>query len=95
MSSGRAMERPDIIVISRILEQLWKCSGPILKTRLQLAANLNYDILLKYLDWMQERGLVSFVMNDDHEAVAITPKGQEAYRQLVYLLRDLLAMKAK
>lgn len=93
MTSGRPMERPDIFVIARILEQLWKGGDPILKTRLQLASNLNYDILIKYLEWMRERGLISMVSNDGHEVVQLTPKGHRAYQELVYLLSDLLAMR--
>lgn len=95
MTPGRPMERPDIYVIARILEQLWKEGNPLIKTRLQLASNLNYDILIKYLEWMRERGLISMVSNDGREVVQLTPKGQKAYQELVYLLSDLLAMRTR
>ena len=90
MSEPIRMDRPDFYVLARILERLWREDGPMLKTRLQLATNLNYDILMKYLVWMSARGFVSFESNSGHEVVALTPKGRETYGNLVRTMSEVL-----
>lgn len=82
---------PDLYVVSRFLECLWRQPEPMLKTRLQVAANVNYDILSRYLEWMVQRGLVSLENSaDGHERVALTPKGHEAYRKLVQWIDEVV-----
>jgi len=77
-------ERPDLFVVARFLERLWREGEPMVKTRLQVAANVNYDVFARYLAWLQSRGLVVLENNPDgHERVAITEKGKRGYRQLV------------
>jgi predicted transcriptional regulator len=84
-------DRPDLYVVARLLERLWRENGPMLKTRLQVAANVNYDVFSRYLAWMLGKGLVS-VENapDAHERVALTPKGYEAYRKLVQWINEVV-----
>ncbi|OPX62220.1 MAG: hypothetical protein A4E30_00785 [Methanomassiliicoccales archaeon PtaB.Bin215] len=77
------MDRPDLYVVARILERLWKETEPMLRTRLQVAVGTNFDVLTKYLDWMRERGLVVFVENDGHQKVLLTEEGKTSYRKLV------------
>ena len=63
----------------------------MVKTRLQVAANVNYDVFLRYLAWLQSRGLVVLGNNPDgHERVAITEKGKRAYRQLVEWMNEFV-----
>jgi predicted transcriptional regulator len=90
MSEPIQMDRPDFYVLARILERLWRENGPMLKTRLQVATNLNYDILIKYLAWMNLRGFVIFESNSGHEMVRLTPKGHEAYGKLVGTISEVL-----
>jgi len=76
--------RPDLFVVARFLERLWREGEPMLKTRLQVAANVNYDVFSRYLTWLLDRGLVALTSSPDgHERVSITEKGRRAYRQLV------------
>jgi predicted transcriptional regulator len=83
-------DRPDLYVVARLLERLWRQDSPIMKTRLQVAANVNYDVFSRYLEWMVGRGLVSLENSaDGHERVALTPKGREAYRRLVQWIHDI------
>src|SRR3989442_14184399 len=82
--AGRDLERPDLYVVARLLERLWREDAPMLKTRLQVAANVNYDVFSRYLNWMLAKGLVVLAGNPDgHERVVLLPKGAEAYRRLV------------
>jgi predicted transcriptional regulator len=86
------LERPDIYVVSRLLDRLWKENGPMLRTRLQVATNVSYDNLMRYLQWMQERGLVTFNDgNDGHQTVLLTPKGKESYRTVVLWLNEMVS----
>ena len=85
------LDRPDLYVIARLLERLWRSDEPMLKTRLQVAADVNYDVFARYLAWMQSHGLVSIENSpDSHDRVALTPKGYEAYRKLVQWINEVV-----
>jgi predicted transcriptional regulator len=90
MPMSEGMERPDIYVLVRILERLWREDAPILKTRLQLSSRVNYDTLVRYLDWMKERDLIEILLNEGHELVTLTPKGHKAYSNIVSLINEYL-----
>lgn len=63
----------------------------MLKTRLQVAANVNYDVFSRYLAWMVAKGLAALENSPDgHERVALTPKGYEAYRRLVQWINEVV-----
>lgn len=89
---GRAPEwKPDLYVVARILEHLWRSSDPMLKTRLQVAANVNYDVFKRYLEWLMTSGLASLTLsNDGHEKVSLTAKGGDAYRRLVQWIDEVV-----
>ena len=84
------MDRPDIYVLSRILERLWRAQSPMLKTRLQVATNMNYDLLLRYLGWMAARGFVRFEISDGHDMVCLTQDGRETYQKIVEVVNEVL-----
>ena len=65
-------------MVARFLERLWRDPRPHRKTDLQLAVRLNYNVYKKYLDWMEQKGLIVV-----GETVSITPKGLETYKTLV------------
>jgi predicted transcriptional regulator len=82
------MDRPDLYVVSRILERLWREPSPMLKTRLQVAVGTNYDVLSRYLEWMCERGLTSMVEEGGHQKVLLTAEGRETYRRIVVWINE-------
>jgi predicted transcriptional regulator len=85
------MDRPDLYVIARILDRLWEAESPMLRTRLQVASNVNYDILTRYLDWMGARNLVALENSTDgHVRVALTEKGREAYRKITQWIYEVV-----
>jgi len=85
------MDRPDLYVVARILDRLWRSQEPMLRTHLQLAANVNYDIFARYLDWMRERNLVDLEdSSDGHVRVRLTPAGREAYRKIVRWINEVV-----
>jgi len=86
-----AMDRPDLYVVARILDRLWDASGPMLRTHLQVASNVNYDIFTRYLEWMRERDLVRLEDSaDGHVRVSLTAEGQEAYRKIVQWISEVV-----
>jgi predicted transcriptional regulator len=90
MPVEQGMDRPDFYVLARILERLWREGGPMLKTRLQVATNVNYDLLMKYLAWLRSRGFIALEEDDGHEVVALTPEGEQAYLKLVRLMNEVI-----
>ena len=95
MAGATHGDRPDLYVVARLLERLWRQDSPIMKTRLQVAANVNYDVFSRYLEWMVGRGLVSLENSaDGHERVALTPKGRESYRTLVLWIHEIVQRSA-
>ena len=70
-------------MVARFLERLWRDQRPHRKTDLQLAVRLNYNVYKKYLDWMEQKGLIVV-----GETIAITPKGLETYKTLVEWIKD-------
>lgn len=89
MTDQPPLEKPDLYVVARLLERLWRQDVPIARTRLQVATNVNYDVFRRYLAWMVERGFVAFENSSDgHEGIVLTDKGGEAYRKLVQWMND-------
>src|SRR5437899_2989981 len=71
------MDRPDLYVVARILDRLWETNGPMLRTHLQVASNVNYDILTRYLDWMRAHDLIALEDGaDGHVRIALTERGE-------------------
>ncbi|NYT12262.1 MAG: hypothetical protein GKC03_06915 [Methanomassiliicoccales archaeon] len=63
----------------------------MIRTRLQVAAGLNYDVFLKYLEWMISKDLVLMVSGEDgHERVLLTQKGIDSYTKLVRWINDFV-----
>jgi predicted transcriptional regulator len=89
------LERPDLLVVSRFLERLWRERQPMKKTTLQLGVRLNYNVFRKYLDWLVEKGFVSISPHEiESDRVSLTAKGEEAYGTLVKWIRDTLGTES-
>ncbi len=79
MSSKTQSSKPDLYVVARIISSL-KEKNKVNKTTLATSTGLAYDKLVKYLDWMSEKG---FVVIDKQGLVVLTNAGSEAYDELV------------
>lgn len=91
MDTPQPLERPDLYVVARLLERLWREERPMLKTRLQVASRVNYDVFRRYVSWMAERGLIVVENSTDgHERLSLTSKGEEAYRKLVQWINEVI-----
>jgi predicted transcriptional regulator len=89
--SAPAMEKPDLYVLIRIMERLRKANEPMLRTPLQVACNLNYDVFCKYLEWMSFKGLVTFEQTDGREGIRLSPKGEAAYARMVSWMNEFIS----
>lgn len=91
LADPQPLDRPDLYIVARLLERLWREEEPMLKTRLQVASNVNYDVFRKYVSWMTDRSLVVMENSaDGHEKVRLTPKGEEAYKKLVQWINEVI-----
>jgi predicted transcriptional regulator len=90
MPLAEGLSRPDLYVVARFLEHLWRDERTRRKTDLQLAVRLNYNVYKKYLEWLLEKGLVKTERDGEGERVSITPKGLETYHTLVAWIKDTI-----
>jgi predicted transcriptional regulator len=82
--------KPDLYVISRFLEALWLKHKNYKKTNLQMAVKLNYDVYMKYVSWLEEKGLITTYMENEHQYVKITTKGVEVYNTVVKWMKETI-----
>lgn len=82
--------KPDLYVLSRFLETLWLRHKTYKKTNLQMAVNLNYDVYMKYLNWLEEKRLITLSMENNHQYVNITAKGVEVYNTVVMWIKETI-----
>ncbi len=83
--------KPDLYVVSRFLEKLIASGGSRRKTELQMAVGLNFNVYTKYLDWLENKGLIN--VREDAERskhISLTPKGIETYKTLVKWIKDVI-----
>ena len=79
MNSGEPISKPDLYVLARIIKIL-KERKRLNRTTLATYTGLSYDRLVKYLEWMADKGFVKFDSNDE---VFLTKLGIETYERLV------------
>jgi len=79
LNSETQSSKPDLYVVARIIDSL-KEKNNLNRTALSTSTGLAYDKLVKYLDWMSEKG---FVEINENGQVALTNKGSKAYDELV------------
>lgn len=78
MNSSKENFRPDLYVVSRIIKSLMD-HGPMKKTNLATSAELSYDNLIVYMQWMASKDF----LHEDDGMVNITEKGIRTYNELV------------
>lgn len=85
------MEKPDLYVVARFLDILYKNGQPMKKTNIQMQVGLNYSRFTDYLDWFLARGLVVLKTDDGGaEVYGLSPKGLDSYHRLVDWIREMM-----
>lgn len=85
------MERPDLYVVARFLDILYRNGTAMKKTNIQMLLGVNYPRFTEYLDWMVRHGLVAETVDEEAgERIALTPKGIESYHRFVDWVKDTL-----
>ena len=55
-----------------------------------MAVNLNYDVYMKYLSWLEEKKLIVIFIENEHQYVKITTKGVEVYNTVVTWIKQTI-----
>ena len=84
------MEKPDLYVLARFLDILYKNGQPMKKTNIQMRMGLNYSRFSEYLDWLLTHGLVFKDDNGDAELYGLSPRGLDSYHRLFDWIRDTM-----
>lgn len=79
MSSNQPNSKPDLYVVSRIISVL-KEKGSKKRTELATLTGVAYDRLSKYVEWMNQEGLLKI---DNEGNITLTAHGIETYNNLV------------
>lgn len=90
MNSNQPNSKPDLYVVARIISVL-KEKGRIKRTELATLTGVAYDRLSKYVEWMNQEGLLKI---DPEGNVTLTEHGLETYNNLVkWILRYVGKLK--
>jgi len=83
--------KPDLYVVARFLEKLVMSGGSRRKTELQMAVGLNFNVYSKYLEWLENKGLIKTVEKDERSKyVSLTSKGLDTYKTLVKWIKEVV-----
>lgn len=78
------MERPDLYVVARFLDVMFKNGSGMKKTNIQMLMGVNYPRFMQYLEWLLQHDLVSASTDEEEvERIKLTPKGIDAYHRFV------------
>lgn len=90
MSSNQPNSKPDLYVVARIISVL-KEKGRTKRTELATLTGVAYDRLSKYVEWMNQEGLLKI---DTEGNITLTEHGIETYNNLVkWILRYVGKLK--
>ncbi|MHB8602814.1 MAG: winged helix-turn-helix domain-containing protein [Nitrosotalea sp.] len=85
---------PSMKILSRILKIVID-NGPKGRTSLSLDANLNYERLAKHLVWLEQRGMVKSIIEDDKINFGLTEKGRAFASMILYKSKQISHDKMK
>jgi predicted transcriptional regulator len=75
---------PNMIILSRILRVLFE-KNSMGKTRLSLEAKVNYVRLIRYLDWLEKKNIIEFVIKDGKINIILSHFGTDVATTLSLL----------
>ncbi len=75
---------PSMKILSRIMSVLME-NNAVIKAALLKKANLNHIKLSAHLEWLEQKGLIEYIVVDDKANVTLTNTGREFAKPLVSL----------
>jgi predicted transcriptional regulator len=85
------LEKPDLYVVARFLDIMYKNGPAMKKTNIQMLLGLNYPRFIEYLDWLLKHNLVVETFDEaKQEKIVLTPKGYDSYHRLVDWIKETL-----
>jgi predicted transcriptional regulator len=85
------MEKPDLYVVARFLDIMYRNGSGMKKTNIQMLLGVNYPRFMEYLDWLLKHGLVEESVDEEkNERIVLTPKGIDSYHRLVDWIKETL-----
>ena len=86
------MEKPDLYVVARFLDIMYRNGSAMKKTNIQMLLGVNYPRFIEYLDWLLKHDLVSegFDEEEKSERIRLTPKGIDSYHRVVDWIKETL-----
>jgi predicted transcriptional regulator len=85
------LEKPDLYVVARFLDIMYKNGPALKKTNIQMLLGINYGRFTEYLDWLLKRQLVAEKVDEEEgERIVLTPKGIDAYNTVVEWIKEML-----
>jgi predicted transcriptional regulator len=86
------LEKPDLYIVGRFLDIMYKNGSPMKKTNIQMSLRLTYPRFKEYLQWMLEHQLAVEIQEEEEtsERIMLTPKGIDSYHRLVDWISDTI-----
>ena len=85
------MEKPDLYVVARFLDIMYRNGSSMKKTNIQMLLGVNYPRFMEYLEWSLKHGLVAASLDEERaERIMLTPKGVDSYHKLVDWIKETL-----
>jgi predicted transcriptional regulator len=84
------LDKPDLYVVARFLDIMYKTGSSMRKTHTQTLLGVNYPRFTEYLGWMVSHQFVEYVNDEEGEKIRLTPTGFDAYHRLVDWIKDTM-----
>jgi len=85
------LEKPDLYVVARFLDIMYRNGPAMKKTNIQMLLGINYPRFIEYLEWLLKHDLVSETVDEEKaERIVLTPKGIDSYHRLVDWIKETL-----
>lgn len=85
------LEKPDLYVVARFLDIMYRNGSSMKKTNIQMLLGVNYPRFIEYLEWLTKHGLVAGGLDEEKtERITLTAKGVDSYHRLVDWIMETL-----
>ncbi len=74
---------PNLYVVARFLDALARPGPEWTRSRLQAAVGVNYDVLRRYVDFLERKGYATVEPREAGDVVRVTPEGRRVRAELL------------